>query len=223
MPIAKLLAKLIPVPKSTLRSAIAGEFMTNFGLDDRDQIKNIQQAVKEGLIREVVVIGRNSRHEPKEVFRLNFKKLEQDTQLKLDLNDGKSYLEALDTALAGAVANGVALMRRRGYTPEFRIDWSDEANRDPKRLAEATRRLKLAAAAAPIPELVPDPVVASSWSPSPSFAGSSGSPGRSIPAPGRLSAGPLTLPPNITLKPVLTITPGKDNGITYTHQTARRT
>lgn len=230
--IPKVLLKLIPVPKSVVRSAIAGEFVTNFGLTDTVLMKNIQQAVVEGLVKAIAVVGYNNRNEPKHIFRLDYKKLEEDTKLKLDISQGKSYLEALDTVLAGAVAHGVAAMRRQSLRPEFFIDWSDEAQKDPVRLKKATERLNLSAQAKPVPKLVedlPDRLPSASYGgglPSFGFA-SSATPsvgGRSSTASASsLCAGPVTLPPRYEARTVVTVTPGKDTGITYTHQTTRRT
>jgi len=235
MPIPKVILKLIPVPKSVVRSAIAGEFVTSFGLTDTKIMANIQQAVSEGLVKEVAVVGHNNGNEPKHIFRLNFKKLEEDTKLKLDISQGKSYLEALDTVLAGAVAHGVAAMRRQSLRPQFFIDWSDEAKKDPERLNKAVERLNLHDQARAVPALVEEPSAAFSSS---ELFGSSTSMGfgpglgsfgtSSVPSARRLSSsplrsGPVVLPPRYEPKTIVTVTPGKDTGITYTHQTTRRT
>lgn len=232
--IPKVLLKLIPVPKSVVRSAIAGEFVTNFGLTDTTLMKNIQQAVAEGLVKAIAVVGYNNRDEPKHIFRLDYKKLEEDTKLKLDISHGKSYLEALDTVLAGAVAHGVAAMRRQSLRPEFFIDWSDEAKQDPERLKKATERLNLSAQSKPVPKLVEDiPVPVSLPRPSvlPALSLGSSSTPTFGPASSRvasptsspLRSGPVVLPPSYEPRTVITVTPGKDTGITYTHQTTRRT
>ena len=52
MPIPKVILKLIPVPKSVVRSAIAGEFVTSFGLTD-----TWHQLLFLGLLNVVVWVG----------------------------------------------------------------------------------------------------------------------------------------------------------------------
>lgn len=218
MSIPKVKLSLQPVPKSLVRVAVAGEFLKNMGLTDEGEIRSIQQAVAEGLVSELMVLGVNAANIGKERFMLRFDPLGRDDTIQLDLSDGKSTTEALDTGFAGAVAYSVQLLKRRALSPRFYIIWSQQALANRNDLASACRRLNLIMDAGPQPAFSPDampPMFDTPYPPPPS----------NVPAAQTLSRftdSPPPAPPGYAYKPVLTITPAKGTGISYRIETATR-
>jgi hypothetical protein len=220
----KVKLSLQPVPKSLVRVSVAGEFLKNMGLTDENEIRNIQQAVAEGLVSELMVLGVNSANIGKERFILRFDPLGRDDTISLDLSNGKSTTEALDTGFAGAVAYSVQLLKRRALSPRFYIIWSAQALADKNELAAACRRLGLTMDAGQQPAFSPDTMppalidmprvpTAPSYDSEPSFM------------PPTVARYLASLPPaasGYTYKPVLSITPAKGTGISYRIESATR-
>lgn len=213
MSVPKVKLSLQPIPKSLVRVSVAGEFLRNMGLTNESDIRGVQQAVAEGLVSELVVVGFNGTRIAKERFILRFDPLGRDDTIHLDLSDGKSTTEALDTGFAGAMAYSVQLMKRRALTPSFYIIWSAEALADRNRLAAACQRLNLTMDIGPLPSFQPD----SAPLPSPPAT----YPTASQSTTNWQSAAPPASP-GYAYKPVLTIKPGKDSGITYRIDTATK-
>lgn len=223
MAIPKVKLSLQPVPKSLVRVSVAGEFLKNMGLTSESDIRNVQQAVAEGLVSELVVVGVNGANIGKERFILRFDPLGRDDTIQLDLSDGKSTTEALDTGLAGAVAYSVQLIKRRALTPKFFIIWSAQALANGNDLAAACRRLNLTMDAGPQPAFSPDsPVPATTNMPYTPPAPTS-LPSFRPPQLASFQSSPPPAPPGYTYKPVLTITPAKEKGISYRIESATRT
>lgn len=216
----KVALTLHPVPKTVLRPALAGEMLKNLGMRDADQINAVQQAIAEGLIVGITVAARhaNGRYE---TFELAMKPHEASETVSLDLSGGKSYLEAVDVGLAGAVHFAANLIKRRGLTPEFFVTWSARVSANPAIMREAIERLNLKV----VPGAPPAPVPADfGYADSPCYAAPSPPAtqeryGQSV----NSYTSPPKLPPDYTYKPVVTITPAKDPGVTFTHMTSRRT
>lgn len=226
----KVAIKMHPVPRSVLRAAVVGEYLATMGLSDSISIRGVQQAVNEGLVTGIIVVGFTSTGIPKDRNTLAIKKLEQDDKVMLDLSDGKSHIEALDVTLAGAISWACDRAKRLNLTPRFYLDWSAEARADPANLAAACRRLNLVmdgeSAPAPVDDLFSPPstyttrsYAASTYAPSsPSYAAPASFPSRSP-----FNATPPPLPSGYAYKPGVTVTPAKDKGLTFTSETARRT
>lgn len=213
----KVKLSLQPVPKSLVRVSVAGEFLKNMGLTSESDIRNIQQAVAEGLVTELMVVGVNAANIGKERYIVRFDPLGRDDTIHLDLSDGKSTTEALDTGFAGAVAYSVQLLKRRALSPRFYIIWSAQALANRNDLASACQRLNLIMEAGPQPAFSPDampPIIDAPYIPP-----SAGADPQTL---SRFTDSPPPAPPGYTYKPMLTITPAKDTGITYRIESAIR-
>ncbi len=210
----KVKLKLQPVPLSVMRTALCGEFVRNMGLTDANAIRNIQQAVAEGLVSEIIVLAKTQSGIPRDRYTLELAALENDVTVNVDLSNGKSYTEALDVGLAGAVHWAVQRIQRNRLVPEFFITWSAYARANPQHLNEASRRLNMTSAT--IPEVVAEPAPAPSflpdltnWLPPP--------PVHRAPDPMAplISTRQPAPPPGTAFKQVLAVVPGKDKGVRF--------
>lgn len=220
MSVPKVKLSLQPIPKSLVRVSIAGEFLKNMGLLSASAIRNVQQAVAEGLVSDLLVVGVNAANIGKERFILRFDPLGRDDTIHLDLSDGRSTTEALDTGLAGAMAYSVQMLKRRALTPQFYIIWSAQALADKAQLASACQRLNLVMDAGEQTPFQPDNDPSMYTPPLPP----------TMPAADQAPAGDATqwaselppAPPGYTYRPVVTVRPAKEPGITYRIETAMR-
>lgn len=213
----KVALKLVPIPKPVLYAGLAGEMLKNTGMKDSAQITAVQQAVSEGLVEKVIVAATHSDGRV-EKFTLSLKPFTTADSVSLQVENGKSFFETLDVGLAAAVQFTANLIARQGLTPRFFVDWSARAKASPALIADAIKRLNLKVEA----ETKPDPVPAYqplSWVPPTPAA---------LPEPKRYPqtvhtyTAPPPLPPNYVYKPVLTITPAADPGVSYTYETSRK-
>lgn len=217
----KVKLKLQPVPISVMRTAICGEFVRNMGLTDANVIRNIQQAVAEGLVAEIVVVAKTPFGIPSDKYTLAMAALDNDVTVNIDLSNGKSYTEALDVGLAGAVHWAVQRIQRNRLVPAFFVTWSAYANANPHHLNEACRRLNMALVSIPdIPrEPVPTPSVTSdlaTWAPLPTAP-------RPPDSMAPLISSHQEPPPQGTVfQRVLSLVPGKDKGIRFTVETLKK-
>lgn len=213
MSVPKVKLTLQPFPKSLVRVSVAGEFLRNLapGLDA--DTRAVQQAVAEGLVSEIIVVGVNAAGIAKQRFILRFDPLGQDTTIHLDLTDGRSTTEALDTGFAGAMAYSVQLMRRRALSPNIYVVWSAEALSNPTNLAAACQRLNLTMNV-PLPTFQPDLPAPPSLPPPQPASSPNAAQWRSEPPPP---------PTGHTYTTLLSIKPSKEPGITYRIEAARRT
>lgn len=213
----KVALKLQPVPKPVLYAGLAGEMLKNLGMKDDDQIRAVQQAVSEGLVEKVIVAGKHENGRI-DTFTLTMKPFTASETVGLELSPGKSYLESLDVGLAASVQYAADLISRRGLKPEFYVGWSVRARANPAIVRDAVKRLNLRVMPdAPLPPLdppAPDPFPMSPPTPPPAP--------RRYPQTVHTYVAPPTLPPGYVYKPVLSITPAKDPGVTFTHETSRR-
>jgi hypothetical protein len=209
----KVALKLQPVPKPVLYAGLAGEMLKNLGMKDDDQIRNIQQAVAEGLIEKVIITGKDATSRI-ETFTLTIKPFGAHETVGLELAPGKSYLETLDVGLAAAVQHASELLTRRGITPEFRVAWSARARSNPALISDGVKRLNLRALPEPSPPLPVMPDIGPYVPPLPP----SPTP-RRFPQTVHTYVGPPVVPPNFVRTPVVTIQPAKDPGVTFTHET----
>lgn len=177
-------------------------------------IRNIQQATAEGLLEAIVVTGINAYGTPRERYRLSFDPLTNDMKVMVDLNEGKTHLEALDSGLAMGVQSACDTLRRKNLRPEFTFMWSAEARGNPARLADAQKRLGFTDAP-PLQPVVSDAPPTPTWmppAPTPTW----------MPTPATRAPAVYTMPPGYVFKPVITITPAKDKGVHFTMETLRR-
>jgi len=213
----KVALKLVPVPKSVLYAGLAGELLKNAGMKDNGQITAVQQAVSEGLVEKVIVAGMHGDGRV-EKFTLALKPFTSTDSVSLQVENGKSFFETLDVGLAAAVQFTADLIARQGLTPRFFVDWSARAKASPALIADAIKRLNLKVEA----ETKPAPVAAYeplSWVPPVPAAPSAP---KRYPQTVHTYTAPPPLPPNYVYKPVLSITPPADSGVTYTYETSRR-
>lgn len=213
----KVQLKLVPVPKTVLYAQLAGEMLKNTGMKDNDQIRAIQQAVSEGLVEKIIVAATHADgHVDK--FTLTIKPFGAGDTVLLHLEDGKSYLETVDVSLAAAVQYASDLINRRGLTPKFYVDYSARAKATPAIVAEAVKRLNLRT----LPDAPPPSPPAPVFDPFPIPAPTPPSPAKRYPQTVHTYTAPPPLPSGYVYKPVLEITPAKDSGITFTHETSRK-
>lgn len=212
----KVPLKLAPVPKPVLYAGLAGEMLKNTGMKDDQQIRAVQQAVSEGLVEKVIVAATRSDGRV-EKFTLSLKPFQATDTVTLQLENGKSYLETLDVGLAAAVQAASDIINRQGLTPRFYVDWSARAKATPGVIAEAMRRLNLKAYQEPVAPPAPE---ITAWAPpSPPTPPP---PTQRYPQTVHTYKAPPPLPPGYVLKPVLSVTPAKDPGVTFTWETTRR-
>lgn len=213
----KVPIKLVPVPKTIVYAALSAEMVRNLGMKDADQITAIQQAVAEGLVARVMVHARHPNGNV-EAVTLTMKPFGTTDTVELHLENGKSFTEAMDVGLAAALQYCADLIKRRGLTPRFVIDWSDRAKASPAIIAHAVRRLNLQVESLPLPPPVPvQQYVAPSVNEPPPAP-----PVKRYPQTVQTYTAPPVLPPQHELKKVLEITPAKDSGITFTYETTRK-
>jgi hypothetical protein len=215
----KVHLKLQPIPRNVLRTALAGEYLRNLGIPDDEQIQKVQQDVNDGRVRKITVIGRDGLGVVRDLFHLKLGEVMVNDTVMLDLSDGKSFLEALDTGLAAAVAAAIDLMKRKGLKPEFHIDFSAEVRAEPNGLAQALRRLNDRSEPA---HLRPNSTLYLPPMPEPVLPPPPPAPQRPYTYPIRSYDAPPPLPAGYVYKPVLTVTPAKDPGVSFIHETTRR-
>ncbi len=213
----KVALKLQPVPKPVLYAGLAGEMLKNLGMKDDDQIRAVQQAVSEGLVEKVIVAGKHENGRI-DTFTLTMKPFSASETIGLELSPGKSYLESLDVGLAAAVQYAAETITRRGLTPEFYVGWSARARANPAIIRDAVKRLNLRV----MPEIAPPPIDPPAPDPFAMSSPPSITPPKRYPQTVHTYVGPPALPPGYVYKPVLSITPAKDPGVTFTHETSRR-
>ena len=129
----------VPVLKSIVRTAVAAEFVKNFGADDAT-VRIVQQAVSEGLISSIIIYGMAPNGYAMDDVVLTFDELTEDVKISVDSAEGKSMTEALDVGLAGGMAYAVAMFRRKGLTPKFEYRWSARAKAEPGLTASTQAR-----------------------------------------------------------------------------------
>lgn len=225
----KVNIKLQVVPVTTVRSGVSGEFLKTLGMTHQPTMQGIQQAVLEGLVESIVVVAFNLAQVPKERYTLRMDAITGNPTIKLDLSGDKSYTEALDTGLAGMVAFISTRLITKKFTPKFYFVWSAYANANPGHLHAAAKRLGLAADQEMSPDLVPDLSHELVRPPSPPvWEDTSYRPPAAQPAmfnqgsykpDGYMTyvSTSIPLPPiNTAYKPVMTVTPAKDKGLSLT-------
>lgn len=129
----------VPVLKSIVRTAVAAEFVKNFGADDAT-VKIVQQAVSEGLISTIIIYGMAPNGYAMDDVALTFDELTEDVRISVDAAEGKSMTEALDVGLAAGMAYAVAMFQRKGLRAQFEYRWSARANTDASLAASARAR-----------------------------------------------------------------------------------
>jgi hypothetical protein len=175
---------------------ITGDFMAPF-TPDNGFIDRTQQAVKEGLIEQIVVYFVNQHGWAKDHIALRFDPLGQDDKVIIDTSGGRSAIEAFEVGMAGMVDYAVKLMSRKRLRPEVRLFWSAKANSNPALLDEACQRLNFVKSAGNV-AYAPDPV-----SPEPVNQ-------------------PVSYQPGYAPRKVLSLTAGKDSGVHMDISTSRR-
>lgn len=220
----KVKLKLQPVPLSVMRTAICGEYVRNMGLTDANYIRSIQQAVAEGLVSEIVVVAKTQSGIPQDKYTLAIAALENDTTINVDLSNGKSYTEALDVGLAGAVHWAVQRIQRNRLVPAFFVTWSAYANANPHHLNEACRRLNMTMVSIPDVPREQAPALSTTtdlptWTPPPSAPPAPRPPDPMAPL---LSSRQEPPPPGTVFKQVLSVVPGKDKGIRFIAETLKK-
>lgn len=213
-----------PIPKSLVRVGCAGDFLKNVALGTLSDahIRNIQQGIAEGIIERIIVTGIDARGLPRERFWLKFDPLADDVKVMLDLEGGKSTLEAVDVGLAGGVHTAVQTLTRKSLRPDVSFEYTAAAKANPVRLQEACQRLGFTERAplAPLhtdPPVAPTPYVAPPYTPPPRT-------GPFVPTSftdivRQMERPP---PPGYAFKTAVTITPAKDDGIHFGWDTLRR-
>ncbi|MCC0007724.1 MAG: hypothetical protein H6876_06320 [Hyphomicrobiaceae bacterium] len=214
----KVSLKLTPVPKTVLYAGLAGEMLANTGMKDNDQVRAVQQAVSEGLIEEVIVAAKHADGRV-EKFTLKMKPFTSTDTVSLQLEAGKSYLETLDVGIAAGVQYAADLIKRRGLTPTFYVKWAARARAAPAVIADAIKRLNLTVETEPPPDPLPTPEPDYTYHEPPRPPTP---PPRRYPQTVHTYVAPPALPPQHVYKPVLTITPAKDTGVTFSYETTRR-
>lgn len=130
--------KLVPLPKSFMRAAVAGEFLANLAALDPASIQQVQSGVATGRVRSIMVEGYNSRGLCQTRHTLHFDPLTNDTTLHIDLGNGtKSHIEALDEGIAAVVSHALATHRRRQLVSRVSVDWVDDRPKAPPAPAPA--------------------------------------------------------------------------------------
>lgn len=215
----KVQLKLTPVPKTVLYAQLSGELLSNTGMKEPEQIRAIQQAASEGLLSKVVVIAKHPDGNF-ETIDLHFKPFAAAESIHLELEQHKSYLESLDVSLAAAVQYAGDMIKRQGLTPTFQVEWSERAKATPGVIAEAIKRLNLKNAPKPVvappASLLPPDVYV------PPFYSPSTLPPQRYPQTVKTYTAPPAPPAGMVLKPVLSITPAKDPGVTLTIASTRK-
>lgn len=130
--------KLVPLPKSAARAGMAGEFINALAPNQQNLVKRIQQCVLEGLIASVSITGIDGLNIARVRYTYTFDPLAEDTLLHLDLSNGRSHTEAVDSGFAAALAHAVKTMERRKLRPDTSFQWSPTAS--PTRTAEVSRQ-----------------------------------------------------------------------------------
>lgn len=207
----KVALQLVPVPKPVIYAGLTGEMLKNTGMQDNQQIQAIQQAVSEQLIEAVTVLAPHPDGHV-DTFTLTMKPFAPDETVALQLENGKSYLEALDVSLAAAVQYASNLIARQGLTPRFRVTWSAKARTTPGLIASTIQRLNLKVEPEPPRPMPAAPPMPDAWAPPPPPP----RPAQRYPQTVRTYT-PPPVPPGHVLKPVLTIKPAKDTGVSFVH------
>ncbi len=217
----KVKLKLQPIPLSVMRTAICGEFLRNMGMTDASTIRNIQQAVAEGLVAEIVIVAKTQSGIPRDRYTLAMSALQNDTTVHVDLSNGKSYTEALDVGLAGAVHWAVQRIQRNRLVPAFFLTWSAYANANPQHLNEACRRLNMTRV--PIPEVAPEPAPdPSNLDDLPTWAPPAPPPSSQNSMAPLISSRQEPPPAGTLFKQVLSLIPGKDKGTRFIAETLKK-
>ena len=142
-----LSVKARPIPRLLVRAQVAGEVVAACGGSERS-IETAQKGVALHIIKSVIVYGLNGDGQAIEKIELTFD-AERDGDIMLDLSNGRSAVEALDPALARAVAYQSERIKTLGLTPRVQFRYHDHIAEDADRDQEADRLLGLTSASAP--------------------------------------------------------------------------
>lgn len=214
------------IPRLVVRAGVVGEFLRNVGLDTLSDtaIRNLQQAVTEGLIAKITITGVDAQGHPLDRAWVKLNDLGDDTLVTVEKSDGMSMTEACDVGLASAMSTAVKIMRRKQLTPKLSVEYATAALTNRTRLDEAARRLNL-------PDVPPAPVIPRSTPTStPSYPSSSPfgtalppfpapsftpTPTAAPPAPPPPPLAPPPPPAGYAMRTYLTLQPAKDPGLEF--------
>lgn len=210
----KVAIKLHPVPKMIVYAGLAGELLTNTGMRDSAQINALQQAMGEGLLDQIVVIGIHVDGK-RDIFRMTVKPFSADEAVSLQFDPGKSHAENLDVSMAAFIQHAAGLIKRRALKPEYAVCWSTKAKAAPGGIAAALKRFNFKEWKEPAPE--PLPQMAHYELPQ-STPAPAAPPVRFTQAVNTYTAPPPP-PAGYRYVPVISVTPAKDPGVTFSHET----
>ena len=139
--------KARPIPRLLVRAQVAGEVVAACGGSDRS-VETAQKGVALHLLKTISIYALNRDGQVVEKIELTFD-TERDGEIMLDLSDGRSAVEALDPALARAVAYQAERIKSLGLIPQVQFRYHDHVSDDAEREKEADRLLGLVDATTP--------------------------------------------------------------------------
>jgi hypothetical protein len=135
----------VSVPRTIVRAQIAGEMIHACGGSDAE-VEVAHKGVSRQLLEKVMVHGVDDSGCVRDTVEISFTG-DASGDVSLDLNGGRSAIDALDGGLRRAVARAAERMRRRGLTADVRYAFSKEIYADPQRLAAGRAELGIGPAA----------------------------------------------------------------------------
>jgi hypothetical protein len=215
----KVALKLTPVPKPVLYAGLAGELLKNTGMKDDGQIAAVQQAVSEQIVSSVIVVGKHADGRM-ERFTLAVKPFQPGESVMLQPEAGKSFAESLDVSLAAGIQAASDMFKRLGLVPNFYVAWSPRALANPAIIGDAMKRLNLKVLGEP----PPPPVTLDSYRSDPLPYVPPLPPVSAVRYPQTVRPTTVLPPPpaGYEFKPMLTITPAKDPGVSLTYDSTRK-
>jgi hypothetical protein len=124
---------------------VAGELIHACGGNTKE-VEIGQKGVGRQPLDKVIVYGLDASGNARHKIEFSFTG-DASGDVMLDLDDGRSAIEALDGGLGRAVAHAAERMRRRNLSADVRL--TDDVYADPERLAAARAELGIESTAAP--------------------------------------------------------------------------
>lgn len=194
--------QLVPLPRSLVRAGVVSEFVNAFLPKQPTTVKNLQQSVAEGLIASVSITGVDGLNVPRVRYTITLDPLGDDSMVHLDLSNGRSHTEALDQGIAAALAYAVKTMERRKLRADLSFQWANGVSETRKAEVSRTNGY-FPTTVQPLP---PDEH---------GFIGSSPMPPSDMPPRPREA-------PNSIFRTMFNLTAGKDTGIHFKGEEARK-
>lgn len=142
----KVQLKASVIPRSIMRATVLGDVMLNHGLPE-NVIKTVQQGFATGDVTGIAIYELDHASSVREQAMLTFAQMSRDDEVRIDVSNGRSMIEAVSRRFAHAVAASVQLIKRQGLGVDYTVFFRDDATMarhgySPKTVGTSNRNLR---------------------------------------------------------------------------------